>query len=736
MVERLRAEAARVERLHADAARAERLAELAAADVLREKERKHRLEEEKRLATERAEREETARRERVAEADRSNAERIARAESLARAKAEQAKADMLATETRERAERDRAETEKARRLAESLANAERLAKVRGRGAAKFTPTVRVFAPRGDAAQRELELLRTLPLANSTISCPEVFDRKWRVEQETAVFCANKIIEPADIARLVADWIGALDKDSPWSQIVVIIETRRADEWEDSYECAYHGASITLTSHEGGFFGALVYAPNSVVLVDYEKASFYSCTLVREPAPPLDAEKQILKADYCAGTNGARLRAESMYVCHRKVLAFARAEKRGPGAHEIVHEFKRVFVTSDIHADLRKFVQILRACGLITIGAFEHKHIYAVHELGEPNEEQMIYDLVWDVRWAAEKTMLVICGDLIDGLRNKIGTGDERGSYEFLLHCLLFNLRIQARRMGSEVRFTIGNHDAGTVTAFPPYGFGRYMRYVDDKHAHFAPSGCAVSRAKEKLEGWSYDLFARRDMLLPFYACSPYIMLRFGKVAFVHAGFVEKGVTGVYADAIRRQKQLDKAPLEHDTDLVAFFAPTSSDSHTPYVLWSTGYATLDHIEACDAANEAHQKFELIAVGHCVTHLYEENKLGELGAAQCGDTTHGCVITRDCRERPDDTAPLIALVDTGMSAAFRAEGNDARGVGMLLLDKQQRETDELRVVDNYYVYRISALEGMSVLDLAGNEQKVEMPASAFGRGRQYV
>ncbi len=82
------------------------------------------------------------------------------------------------------------------------------------------------------------------------------------------------------------------------------------------------------------------------------------------------------------------------------------------------------------------------------------------------------------------------------------------------------------------------------------------------------------------------------------------------------------------------------------------------------------------------------------------------------------------------------PLIALVDTGMSAAFRGEGNDARGVGMLLLDTQQRGTDELRVVDNYYVYRIRALEGMSVLDLAGNEQKLEMPAIAFGRGRQYV
>jgi hypothetical protein len=143
-------------------------------------------------------------------------------------------------------------------------------------------------------------------------------------------------------------------------------------------------------------------------------------------------------------------------------------------------------------------------------------------------------------------------------------------------------------MDSEVRFTIGNHDAGTVTAFPLGSLDG--SYVEESHLFFPPSGCTVSRAKEKQHTHrrDHDLYARRDMLLPFYACSPYIMLTFGGVAFVHAGFVQKGAKGVYEDARTRQKQLDQAPLENDTDLVDFFAPTRSDAtakgDTPYVLW--------------------------------------------------------------------------------------------------------------------------------------------------------
>ena len=115
------------------------------------------------------------------------------------------------------------------------------------------------------------------------------------------------------------------------------------------------------------------------------------------------------------------------------------------------------------------------------------------------------------------------------------TGDDLGSYELLLHCLLFNLRMQARRLASEVQFTIGNHDAGTVTGYKEKGSRiSAWQYVEQKHWTFAPSCRSVGIAKTYRGD---PMFWRRDMLLPFYACSPYIMLTFGKVAFVHGGFV-------------------------------------------------------------------------------------------------------------------------------------------------------------------------------------------------------
>jgi hypothetical protein len=290
--------------------------------------------------------------------------------------------------------------------------------------------------------------------------------------------------------------------------------------------------------------------------------------------------------------------------------------------------------------------------------------------------------------------------------------------------VIYNLRIQARALGSEVRFTIGNHDAATVTAYPPYVLG--SKYVEDAHVAFAGTCGTVALARI---GASFPLIWRRNMLFPFYACSPYLMLTLGKTVFVHAGFVSEAPGGgadIYGDALRRQAALDGARLERAETanvgenigvLVSMFLPTKG-LPGPGAIWARGYAMLSHEGACDKRNAAHQKFELIVVGHCVTHVFPQ--IQSLLAEQCaGDTegATGCVVTRDCRG-DGASAPLIALVDTGMSAPFRdGASNVERGVGLLLLDKTKRETAELRVVDGYYVYRLRTLERTCLVDAGG-------------------
>lgn len=574
----------------------------------------------------------------------------------------------------------------------------------------------------DKANAEIELLENIPLPCETVyaengwvrnaAVAAYYDKNIEVKKaKNKLLSAVRELEQSDLER----------SDKPdVKSIVAILRVTDKGRIATRHDVTYHGDTIAFTTYSNSSYIALVYAPEHTVLVDAEKRepAFFSVTLV--PATLAhDANKQITRDDYCAGTKGDRLRAESMYLCHQKVLRFAllEHERRKPYGHEIKGDYDRVFVTSDIHADLRKFVQVLLACGLITIGEYKHEQIY--------ENDTNIYEIVWEATWAAQSTLLVICGDLIDG-KGGGGTGDARGSYEFLLHCLLFNLRIQARSLHSDVLFTIGNHDAATVTAYPPYQLvGSLDMYVEQSHFDFATSFASFEPA-EPLKGL---MLGRHKMLMPFYACSPYLMLTFRNVAFAHAGFVDKHSTGVFAACKEKQKQIDDAVLDV-TNLGEFLAPTAGAR----VIFARGYAELEHDKACDYDNDAHKRFSLIAVGHCVTHDHSGyGQLKPLLEQQCDKNItgeHGCVLTRDCRR--NGSGPLIALVDTGMSASFRdptkISMNKERKVGMLLLHKEKQDSEHLHTVDSYYVYRIRAMREMQFLLNDGKER-----TTSFGRKR---
>jgi hypothetical protein len=519
--------------------------------------------------------------------------------------------------------------------------------------------------------------------------------------------------------------------NPTRLVVINAVGSGIDEVPTEVKVMYGSSEVTLKTHRTQRNVALVYAPGYDVLVD-EDGEFFSCTLI--PAQPIVADsKEITREDYCAGTLGRRLRAESMYVCHRKVLAFALDERQkqaqrmssGISGHEIVGDFDRVFVTSDIHADLRKFVQILLACELISIETYTHDDIYA--------NDTNIYEIVWKAKWVAQRTLLVICGDIIDGKRmdtnrNFDGTGDVHGSYEFLLHCLLFNLRIQARTLGSDVRFTIGNHDAATVTSYPPYRFMVTQMIPKDAYveeAHFKFAQCASSRHMRLAGDDEFDPLyrGRQQMLLPFYACSPYLVLTMREIAFAHAGFVGDYGQDVFDASVEKQDSLDARALDVE-NVSGFLAPAEGEPGVHAVISNRAYAEKN---PC-GATYGHNKFKLIAVGHCVTHQY--SNLSPLMKEQCDhDTlgTHGCVLTRDCTTAG---GPLIALVDTGMSAAMRIRGagedqdittqNKSRQVGMLVIDKEKRSGESLGIVNVYYnVYRIRAMREMRFLLKNGRE-----------------
>ena len=167
---------------------------------------------------------------------------------------------------------------------------------------------------------------------------------------------------------------------------------------------------------------------------------------RRPLSPKKRMAEKIGRDMFVTTDdGNKLTAGSMVAIHEVVERFV-ASTVAEMSYVVKRDFERIFVTSDVHADLRKFVEILVSLGLVTDNS--DKHV----------DQGDIYEYVWDLEWNADDTMLMITGDLIDGKRKHRMVDDPRGSYEMLLHILLFNLRIGARARKSDVLFVIGNHD--------------------------------------------------------------------------------------------------------------------------------------------------------------------------------------------------------------------------------------------------------------------------------------
>jgi hypothetical protein len=110
----------------------------------------------------------------------------------------------------------------------------------------------------------------------------------------------------------------------------------------------------------------------------------------------------------------------------------------------------------------------------------------------------------------------ISGDQIQKIIKKDGktkrlnsVEDSKGSFEFLLFALLYNLRRKANREGSEILFTLGNHE---YESFIQPGPSEY--YKD-----FVPIG-----AKKFFN--IHDENIRKRALLPFLMTSPYYILSF------------------------------------------------------------------------------------------------------------------------------------------------------------------------------------------------------------------
>jgi len=254
------------------------------------------------------------------------------------------------------------------------------------------------------------------------------------------------------------------------------------------------------------------------------------------------------------------------------------------------DFHTVYFSSDIHADYRKYVQMLKSIGMATnIAGYN---------------EYMIQDVEWGL---GPGVLLVIVGDLVDGKRSEgKEVEDTVGSFEYLLLAFLYNLRIKARIAGSEILYTIGNHDYHTVitSCYDQHNF--LSRYVTDNARLFFNNH--VDRQKA---------------LLPFYNLNPYYLLSFHVAGVPETACIHGGLHRTH-DNYRLKNDVEAAQ-----DAIDEGAPLSSFIGDPLVkesngdingvgdmagaLWSKTYAYKS--ANCDLLTP--EDYPFLIVGHCPT-----------------------------------------------------------------------------------------------------------------------
>ena len=329
------------------------------------------------------------------------------------------------------------------------------------------------------------------------------------------------------------------------------------------------------------------------------------------------------------------------------------------------QYQHIYAIGDIHADLPKLITLLSDNGIIDFN-MANLPDFRTH--------------LHDINWIKPNTLIVLVGDIVDGRRVATDANPARGitkswrdipdnigNIELLLHAFIYNIRLEALKHESDIRFVFGNHDHLSVLCANTVGDRAFIEntfYVDYVHTN----------AKTFFGSFNN----RKNILTPFYNCSPYLIIKIdNEVAFLHAGFnngnsddVDDTQELIYQDMIKGSN--DITTIINNIPRIVTYLFSSGGPVT-----SRGYYESTRDIVCKSlGKEKANTIDLTVVGHCITHQrplkgYQATflTLPQYTRDKCSYPGGHCVIL-GCM---DHEGPHVAFTDVGLARGFAQYGD---------------------------------------------------------------
>lgn len=353
----------------------------------------------------------------------------------------------------------------------------------------------------------------------------------------------------------------------------------------------------------------------------------------------------------------------------------------PVTHYHRNDYDTIYTMSDIHADYKTFLTHLQNFGII-----ERANIDDIYNISN----------ITDVKWkCGSRTLLVICGDIVDGKRGEREVKDEQGTYEILLHAFLRNLKISAQEKGSDVILLYGNHDVRMFN-FRHMNIPKHLSLDDiQKFMHSNAQKLYNAYVDKKNIFIQHSNHIRAYILKPFYK---QFTLFFGiennnvfktkfDMLFIHGGFHNHQLNP--KDMLISIKNLqDNLMKNFDNDKV-FQSIMKELSEPDSAMWTRYYTEGNFIEKqnpeeCDKV----ENFPTVIVGHCrnSNHNYLQNDDDERPCTKNKNkySMPNCIYPK-CYT--DKKTPKIINIDNILSSCYQYHNSEL--YEMLKIEKKGDE-----------------------------------------------